>query len=433
MTALLNQAQTDLPGVRGFAVQMPLFRVASQGSGSGIALELSGQDLREVTDVALRLMGPLMAKYGRVVPSPADFADPGEEVRVRLRPVESADVGLSQLDLDRGVQLLGDGLIIGDYLDQGDTIDLKLMVDPSIHRTMEYFGRMPLATSSGHQVTLDTVATVSRVPAPQQINRVEELPSITFEISLPPTIPLEAAKADIDAMLQQMRVSGDMPATVRHRLSGTAAKLGQVKKALLGEWTGLNSSSLYALISSRMFLALLVVFLLMAALFESWVYPLVIMFSVPLATVGGFFGLRLVHELVPEQQLDILTMLGFVILIGVVVNNAILIVHQALNLMEGRAEIDGSSEPMEAHRAIAEAVISRVRPIFMSTLTSVGGMLPLVLNPGAGSELYRGLGGVVVGGLIVSTLFTLILVPMLLSIVFDIRAKLLGRQVRGAG
>src|SRR5690606_7934936 len=117
--------------------------------------------------------------------------------------------------------------------------------------------------------------------------------------------------------------------------------------------------------TSRMFLALLVTYLLMAALFESFLYPLVIMFTVPLATIGGFIGLRITHTFVPSQQLDTLTMLGFVILIGVVVNNAILLVHQALNFMRG-IEVDA---PLPHREAIRESVRTRIRPIFMTTLT----------------------------------------------------------------
>jgi len=114
--------------------------------------------------------------------------------------------------------------------------------------------------------------------------------------------------------------------------------------------------------------------------------------------------------------MDVLTMLGFIILIGTVVNNAILIVHQSLNHMR--------EEGMEADRAIREAAGNRIRPIFMTVLTSVFGMLPLVLFPGAGSELYRGLGSVVVGGLVISTIFTLVLVPALFSLTLKIRAAL---------
>ena len=116
-------------------------------------------------------------------------------------------------------------------------------------------------------------------------------------------------------------------------------------------------------------------------------------------------------------------MLGFVILTGIVVNNAILIVHQTLNILQGKADVDLPT-PIHHRDAIGESVKSRIRPIFMSMLTSVGGMLPLILFPGSGSELYRGLGSVVVGGLFVTTLFTLILVPLLLSILFDIKLKL---------
>ncbi|MDP7348514.1 MAG: efflux RND transporter permease subunit, partial [Phycisphaeraceae bacterium] len=172
-------------------------------------------------------------------------------------------------------------------------------------------------------------------------------------------------------------------------------------------------------LTSRVCIALIVVFLLMAALFESFLYPLVIMFSVPLAVGGGFGGLAIVHHFDPAQKLDVLTMLGFVILIGVVVNNAILIVHQSLNFVRGDER--SGAKPQAARDAIREAVRTRIRPIFMTTLTSVAGMLPLVLLPGAGSEFYRGLGSVVVGGLIVSTLFTLVVVPLLLSLVMDMR------------
>ncbi len=164
-------------------------------------------------------------------------------------------------------------------------------------------------------------------------------------------------------------------------------------------------------------LAIVITYLLMAALFESFLHPFVFMFSVPLAAFGGMLGLFTVN-LFTLQPLDVLTMLGFIILIGTVVNNAILIVHQSLNHMK--------VDEMEPRAAIREAVENRIRPIFMSVSTSVFGMLPLVIFPGAGAELYRGLGSVVVGGLIVSTVFTLFLVPALFSLTLDAKAALAG-------
>ena len=145
----------------------------------------------------------------------------------------------------------------------------------------------------------------------------------------------------------------------------------------------------------------------MAVLFESFVYPLIIMLSVPVAAAGGFAGLALLNQ-VGYQPLDMLTMLGFIILVGIVVNNAILLVHQALHHIR--------RENLAPDEAIRTATRHRIRPIFMSTLTSVFGMLPLVLFPGAGSELYRGLGSVVVGGLSLSAVITLVIVPPMMAL-----------------
>ena len=128
--------------------------------------------------------------------------------------------------------------------------------------------------------------------------------------------------------------------------------------------------------------------------------------TIPMATIGGIVALRLV-DLVFGQAMDMLTMIGFVILLGLVVNNAILLVYRAR---------DGEREGLDRREAVRQAVGLRLRPILMSTFTSLFGMLPLLLLPGAGTELYRGLAAVIVGGLAVSTLFTLVLLPSLLRI-----------------
>jgi HAE1 family hydrophobic/amphiphilic exporter-1 len=200
-----------------------------------------------------------------------------------------------------------------------------------------------------------------------------------------------------EQILAPMRADGSLAAPYQAALTGTADKLTSARQAL----------------QNNFLLALLVTYLLMAALFESFVYPLVILFSVPFAAVGGFVGLGLVNAFIAPQALDVIAMMGFVILIGIVVNNAILIVHQTLNYIRGKG--------LGHREALRQAVADRIRPIFMSTLTSVMGMAPLVLVTGAGSEIYRGLGSVVVGGLAVSTVFTLFLVPAVFSLVMDIR------------
>jgi HAE1 family hydrophobic/amphiphilic exporter-1 len=193
-----------------------------------------------------------------------------------------------------------------------------------------------------------------------------------------------------DEVITPLQEEG-LPPGVSIRMSGTADKLAQTWNEMVLD----------------LIMALVIVYLVMAVLFESFFYPLVIIFSVPLATAGGVVGLATLN-IFTRQNLDMLTLLGFVILIGIVVNNAILLVHQTLYHIR--------EEKMEAGTAIIEATRNRIRPIFMSTLTSVLGMLPLVIFPGAGSELYRGLGSVVIGGLALSALLTLAIIPPLLSL-----------------
>ncbi|MCP3851678.1 MAG: efflux RND transporter permease subunit, partial [Gammaproteobacteria bacterium] len=156
----------------------------------------------------------------------------------------------------------------------------------------------------------------------------------------------------------------------------------------------------------NLLLALIITYLLMAALFENFLYPFIILFTLPLAAAGGFVGLWAVNTFIAPQGFDVLSMLGFIILIGTVVNNAILIVHQSLNNVR--------YNNLVGKEAVFDAVKTRIRPIFMSATTSLLAMLPMVLSTGSGSELYRGLGSILLGGLALSTVFTLFVIPSLL-------------------
>jgi HAE1 family hydrophobic/amphiphilic exporter-1 len=274
----------------------------------------------------------------------------------------------------------------------------------SFTKQTQDFDNLLLRTADGRLITLGSVADVRWVAGPTQINHIERQRAITIQVRPPRETPLETAMQTLEnKIIAPLKKSGEISGLYNINLAGTADDLVVTRKAL--QW--------------NFVLALVITYLLLAALFASFLYPLVIMFSVPLAAAGGFAGLWLVSNLIEYQSLDVLTMLGFIILIGTVVNNAILIVHQSLNHMR--------HEEMERREAIREAVRNRIRPIFMSTTTSVFGMMPLVLFRGAGSELYRGLGSVVVGGLALSTIFTLFLIPALFSLVLDARYKLTGK------
>ena len=308
------------------------------------------------------------------------------------------------------VSALIDGVKASDFRYQGKEVDLKIMLGEGYERRTHLLEQLPIATPSGQLVTLGSVAEISQEAGPVQINHRERERVITLRLNPAERMPIETAMELIEEqVLGPMTEAGKLGGLYRVSLSGTADKLAQTGRAL----------------QLNLVLALVITYLLLSALFESFLYPFVIMFSVPLAALGGFLGLKAINLFLTYQPLDVLTMLGFIILIGTVVNNAILIVHQSLNHIR--------EEGLPSGQAIGKAVEKRIRPIFMSVSTSVFAMLPLVLFPGPGSELYRGLGGVVIGGLVVSTIFTIFLVPALFSLTLDARTLLLGQGQRLEG
>ncbi len=412
LISVCNQAAGQIPDVMPYFSQASLFGHGLAG-GNTVDVEIRGEKLSEVRQVAGLLRQEITTRYGFVRPEPINFWRGRPELRPEPDLVRAKDLGLTTEDIGFVVETCVDGALLGDFREQGEKFDLTLVVQGAEERKTEEIAQLPIYTPSGHIVPLDSIAPLESTEAADQINHIEEMPAVALIVQAPQDVALETLMNTIgNDVIAPMRQSGRIPSTVLTSLAGTADKLRSTFDAL--KWGFL--------------LALIITYLLMAALFESFAYPFVIMFSVPLATVGGFAGLAIVHwaslldPVTPVQQLDVLTMLGFVILVGVVVNNAILIVHQALNNMR-----DGGMQPREA---IRESVRTRIRPIFMSAMTSIFAMLPLVIRPGAGSELYRGLGSVVVGGLLVATVFTLLLVPSLFSLA--IGAKLaLARLIRG--
>ena len=197
-----------------------------------------------------------------------------------------------------------------------------------------------------------------------------------------------------------------------------AARLGPAYSLRVGGSADALRQTLSSL-SAGFGLSVLIIYLLLVALFRSWLTPVVILVTVPLALSGGLIGIRLAAEWSNGQAaFDVISMLGFVILAGLVVNNAILIVHQANNFQEAG---------LDARRALAESAKTRLRPILMSVMTTVFAMMPLAIGGGAGAELYQGLGAVIVGGLLLSSLFTLFLVPVILSLGHD-ALEALGRK-----
>lgn len=425
---LLFTAGERIPGVIPIFKQTSLF---SFGSGNETEIQIRGDDLDKVTAAADAMLQVCAREFGFPHASPTNFDLGRPELRIIPDRERAADLGLDVTEVGMIVEACVDGVFVGDYRPpSGDTIDISLYVAGQRDRPLQEIGHVPVYSSVGRIVPLSAVVKLVDTTALEQINHIERQRAVTLVVTPPETMPLESVirriKEDIEPRL---RKTGQIDPSVIVSLTGNADKLIDARNTMIGEWKGFTLASLVKLASSRFFLSILIVYLLMAALFESWLYPLVIMFSVPLAIFGGLLGLFLANlgtmltDTQPIQQLDVLTFLGFVILVGLVVNNAILLVHQTLhNLRESG---------MRPHEAIREAVRVRVRPVLMTSLTTFFGQLPLAFVSGAGSELYRGLASVMLGGLLVATIGTLVLVPSVLGLVLDIRHRV-RRTERGS-
>ena len=400
LVPLVRRIAGDLPGTFAVAKQSSLFE-NGLGAGRTVDIEITGPDLATLVRLGLRVMAtlPEATPGSQNLPKPSlDLSSP--EVQLVPRFEQAADMRLDARQLGYIVDCLVDGGYATDYFLDNDRIDLVIKGDDRFVQRTQDLRTLPVVTPGGQLVPLEAVAEVREFSSgPEQILHRERERAITVQVSPPPTMPLEEAQQRIERLVvKPLQQSGALDGGYRITLGGTTDKLVATWKSL---WFNLV-------------IAGVITYLLMAALFESWIYPAVVIASVPLGSVGGLLGLWLLNGLGAAfgiyQPLDVLTMLGFVILVGTVVNNPILIVERALQLVRG-----GEVEPSTA---ILEAVRGRVRPIFMTTLTTVLGLLPLVLFPGAGSELYRGLGAVLLGGMLFSTLVTLVLVPALLGLCF---------------
>lgn len=394
--ALVREAQGKVPGVFAFASQASLFG-RRLGGGRSIEIDLLSADQIGTIRFGQMMMGALSEALpgAQIRPIPGlDFG--AQEFTVTPDRAQAARLGITGGELGLLVSAYVDGAIIGELGPDGEPkLDVVLRARGLDVTGPETLAAAPVPTPAGHIVPLSRVAEIEETLGPTVIQHIERRRSLTLQVSPPDDIPLEDAVEKVRTEVVPALLDR-APPDLRVQYAGSAGQLDGAQERLL-----------YALL-----LAVVISFLLLAALFEDFLAPLAILVSVPLAGAGGIFCLRLVDATLGSQPLDMMTAMGFIILIGVVVNNAILVVDGAITRMRA-----GMALP----EAIADAVRRRVRPIAMSALTSLAGLTPLVLFPGSGSELYRGVGAVVLGGLALSTFLTLFLVPAVFSVIWRIR------------
>jgi len=384
---LREEILVGLPGTKPFVSRASLLNIGISG-GRNINIDLQGPELAPLMEAARIGQEAMTERFSEW----SVRAMPGVTLSKPELQLIPDDVRIAQAGLDRGavadaVRAFTGGLGAGRYFDGNEGLDV--LIWSGEWTTPEDLAGLPIFTpQSGIQV-IGELASIQRSVGPTQLRRVNGQRTITLQVLPPPDITIEDALNTIRSEIgPQLEAALPPEAEIYYR--GTADQLASAVSDMARNFT----------------LAVLILALIMAAMFQSVRDSMIVLLVMPLAVVGGVIGLRVLN-LFTYQALELLTMIGFIILLGLVVNNAILLVHQTR-----AAERDGADRAT----AVAQAIRIRVRPIFMSTLTSICGMLPLMLVPGIGSEIYRGLATVIVGGMSVSAVFTLLLLPSILRL-----------------
>ena len=407
----ITRKYREYPGMRAFAARGSIIS-SNDGGTRSINLDISGPDLATIYEVALTAYRRAEEVFEdpRIQSQPGSLTLAQPMVEVRPRWERAAELNMTADTLGFTVAALTDGSYVDEFFMDDDKIDIYLYSDVGQDATLDTLARLPLYTGAGEVLPLGAVADITETVSSSVVRRVNGRRTVTLNIIPPREIPLETGVARVRSeVVDYLRERGAIPAEVNVTISGAADQLDATREALLGNYL----------------VALLIIYLLMVAIFNHWGYPLLIMTSIPLGIAGGIVGLWVLNAvggLLPlvglaaiVQSFDMISMLGFLILMGTVVNNPILIVHRAVQNTDQRQ--------MAPLAAVSEAVEARLRPIAMSTITTLCGLSPLVLIPGAGTELYRGVGAIVMFGIIGAALVTLTMLPALTVAVLSLRRK----------
>ena len=402
-----------IPGYRfAFAVQRPIFRSADKT----FEVEITGPEIFKLKDIALSLIGKISGIDGVHSVRP-EFKFGNPELRFLPRREDAARLNMGMQEIGDIIESLNAGKYLGEFNDNGEPIDFVLVQKKDDNKLgLEDYRSLPVWTDENLMTHLGHLTNIEIDAGPARIDHIGTERAIKLRVQVRKDMPMQTV---IDRVEENVLVPTRLTVNEKFglRIGGSADELASTERSLA-------TSFVYALGF---------IYLLLVALFSSFIRPFIVMLTVVLAVSGSFLGITwnnwyqrgniksiLDEWNIPNAQamvegwnwitFDILTQLGVVILAGIVVNNAILIVHQMLNNIKSG---------MEERQALLLSCETRLRPIMMTVISSVFGMIPLAFGEGAGTELYRGMGTALIGGLSISTFFTLFLVPILISLAID--------------
>lgn len=383
--AILRKELTQIPGARVFAAPYPMV----QGQrGEPLQFVLSGENLGEVARLGRELQGKLAAEPGLGGRIDTDLQLDLPQLVFQPDRLRIAAAGLTTSDVAGAINMLTGGIDIAKYNDEpgdGQRYDIRVKGREGEFTQPADLGKIYLRNKSGQLVRLDSVASFKETLGPAVIGRFDLQYSATFYAT--PNIPLGEAVGKLRAL------TADLPSGYQIKLIGNAEEFGKTTKYMT-----------FAFV-----LAMVLLYMVLASQFDSFLQPLIVMLAQPLAIIGGVAALW-----ATGQTLNIYSMIGLVLLIGLVAKNSILLVDLTNQRREGGMGID---------QALSNACPIRMRPVLMTSATVILALLPAALGFGAGAETNQPLSVAVIGGMISSTLLTLVVVPAVYSLVENFLAR----------
>ncbi|MDX1697688.1 MAG: efflux RND transporter permease subunit, partial [Thiohalobacterales bacterium] len=408
LMAALQKKYSEYPAMRGFVTRGSIITSNSGGTRS-VNLDISGANLSDIYDAALAAY----RRAGEVFDSPRLRADPStlslSQPLIEVRPnwARASEVGMTTQDFGYTIAALTDGAFVDEFYLDDDKIDIYLYSKAGQNVSLDGLNQISVYTPIGAVVPLSSIASIRETVDTNIIRRLNSQRTVTLNIIPPDGVALETGVEIVRRdVVDYLRDAGTVPSNINMTISGASDQLQATREALAANYV----------------VAIVIIYLLLVAIFTHWGYPLLIMTTIPLGVAGGILGLWLFNlggawlPLIGMTEVhlsfDMIAMLGFLILMGTVVNNPILIVHQAMTNVRDKG--------MNAMEAVRHAVDARLRPIAMSTLTTVFGLAPLVFLAGEGTELYRGVGVIVMFGLLGTAMVSLTFLPALTLLILKI-------------
>lgn len=417
LMAAIDKRFAAYPGMRSFSSRGSIIS-SNDGGTRSVNVDVTGTDLEAIYEVVLIAYRRAQEIFDnpQVRPDPPVLTLGQPMLELRPRWERAAELGMTTQEIGLAVAGLTDGAYVDEFFLADDKIDIFLYTTAQPAEELADIAELPVYTPQGTVLPVGAIVDLKETVHTNTLRRVNGRRTVTLNIIPPRSVPLETGVQVVQTeLIDHLQSQGVVPKGVRLDISGASDRLTATREALSGNYA----------------VAVLLCYLLLVAVFSHWGYPVVIMTTVPLGIAGGIAGLWMLNAVgawlpaigltAVTQSFDMITMLGFLILVGTVVNNPILLVDRALyNVRE---------QGLEALAAVREAMETRLRPILMSSITTIFGLAPLVFIPGAGTELYRGVGAIVLFGLFFATVVTLTFLPALLVEVLQWRSRFVNTKV----